>query len=675
VHKPLGELHDVVAPDLAPRAQHVLHFDAETYSPTSLKNAGAHRYANDQRTGVRCVAHAVDHEPAKLWLPGDPVPPEFVKATHDPDWIACAHNAVFEMLIVRHVLVPCHGFPLIPPEKFICTMAMAQAVGLPARLDHLADALELSNRKDSIGARLMQQMSRPRKARKDEDPSGIYYFDDQERLDRLYAYCKRDVESEREAYGRLPALSLSEHSLWQLSCKINDRGFHIDRSFALAARKIAQAAGPEIDAELVEITGGAVTKINQIARLMSWLKAQGGFAAQSLDRKAVEKQLEKDDLPPPVRRVLELRLGGAQSAVKKIDALLARAGDDDRVRGAFKYHGAGTGRFAGEGFQPQNLKRPEVEDIDAAIAAVSTGDYEHVKSIYSKPLAVVGDCSRSMIAAAPGCTLVGADFSSVESRVLSWVSGEQRKLETYRRFDATHDPHDEPYRATAALIFHTTPDAVTKEQRAVGKVCDLALGYQGGLNAFRKFEPNRFTDDEVQQLKKNWRSAHPPIKRFWYAVDRAAYDAVHSRGRVIECGPVAFKCAGAFLWLKLPSGRKLAYPFPRLEIEDLKHRSVIFADNAAGQFKDCRHGNGAYGGLWTENVVSGIARDLLAEAMLRIEAAGYLITLHVHDECVCEVPIGFGSTEEFTQLMTHVPGWATGLPIAAGAWIGPRYRK
>ena len=211
-------------------------------------------------------------------------------------------------------------------------------------------------------------------------------------------------------------------------------------------------------------------------------------------------------------------------------------------------------------------------------------------------------------------------------------------------------------------------------ERNVGKTCDLAFGYMGGLNAWRKFEPGQFSDAEVEAFKKEWRTAHRAIKQFWYDIDRAAWTAVRERGRVVRCGSVAFRCAGAFLFLKLPSGRKLAYPHPRI-IGDEHEQHVVFADNSAGQFKDCRHGHGAYGGLWTENVVSGMARDLLAEAMLRIEAAGYPIVLHVHDELVAEVPIGFGGTEEFTQLMTRKPAWALELPIAASAWTGPRYCK
>jgi len=522
----------------------------------------------------------------------------------------------------------------------------------------------------------MHQMSKPRKARKDEDASGTYWFDDAERLERLYGYSRQDVEVEREIHDRLPALPPSEQLLWQLSSRINDRGFHIDRSFAEAACNIAQAAAPEIDAELTKITGGAVTGINQVTRLTAWLGTQG-YLAKSLERDVVERQIEKNELPPAARRVLELRLGGAQAAVKKLNALLARADSDDRVRGSFKYHGASTGRWSGEGAQPQNLKRPEIDDIDAAIAAVATGDLAHVKKLYPKPLSVIGDCSRSMITAPPGHTLIGADFSSIESRVLAWIANEEWKLNSYRRFDATHDPRDEPYCITACKIFHVPDGTYTKEspERGIGKIADLALGYQGGVNAFKKFEAERFSDEEIEQFKMEWRAAHPGIKQFWYDINQAAIDAVYTRGRVVQCGLVFFKCTGAFLQLKLPSGRKLSYPFPRIKTEDVRRPTIVFADNAAGRFADVRHGAGAYGGLWTENVVSAIARDLLAEAMQRIEAAGYPIVLHVHDEIVAEVPIGFGSTEEFIQLMTRAPCWASGLPIAASAWSGPRYCK
>src|SRR5215831_15302832 len=653
---------------------HVLHRDYETRSQCVLRSAGAYRYAADPRTEVLCCAYAVDDSPAQLWTPGDPVPPEFIAAARNPAWLVCAHNDQFETAIERHVMAPRYGWPQLPLERHRCTMAAALAAGLPARLSTAADALELSNRKDAAGERLMHQTSKPRRPRQSEDPAGVYWFDDDDRLRRLYDYCRQDVEVERELFNRVPPLSESEQLLWELSCRINARGFCVDRKFAEAARQIAQAAAPEIDLEITEITKGAVTGINQIARLTAWLQEQG-CAVGKLDKKAIEKLLLNTELPSQVQRVLELRLGGAQAAVKKIDALLARAGDDDRVRDAFRYHGAGTGRWAGEGFQPQNLKRPLVEDIDAAVSAVSTGDYAHVCSLYPKPLSVVGDCNRSTIVAASGHILIGADFGAIESRVAAWVAGEQWKLDSYRCYDATGDQRDEPYCETACRIFRAPSGSYTKDspERNVGKTCDLAFGYMGGINAWRKFEPDRFTDDEVAVFNAEWRAAHPAIKRFWYDVDRAALTAVRERGRVIRCGSVAFKSTGAFLLLKLPSGRKLSYPQPRA-VGDAQRQHVVFADNAGGQFCDCRNGQGAYGGLWTENVVSGIARDLLAEAMLRIEAAGYPIVLHVHDEVVAEVPEGFGSTDEFTHLMIRKPAWALDLPIAAEAWTGKRYR-
>ena len=192
-----------------------------------------------------------------------------------------AHNDAFETAIEQHVLAPRYGWPIIPLERHRCTMAMCLALGLPAKLSAAADALELVNRKDAAGERLMHQMSKPRKPRKGEDPAGTYWFDDQERLERLCGYCKQDVEVERELYDRLPPLSAAEQALWALSCRINERGFHVDRQFAEAARRIAQAAAPEIDAELAELTGGAVTGINQVARLLQWLQQQGCTAAEA----------------------------------------------------------------------------------------------------------------------------------------------------------------------------------------------------------------------------------------------------------------------------------------------------------------------------------------------------------------------------------------------------------
>jgi DNA polymerase bacteriophage-type len=424
----LAEQSPVTAPAGSADRVHVLHRDYETRSRAILKIQGTHKYAADPSTEVLCAAYAIDDEPAELWTPGDPVPAAFIEAARNPAWLVAAHGDHFETAIEQHILAPRFDWPLIPIERHRCTQALCLAHGLPARLSAAADTLELSNRKDAAGERLMHQTSKPRRPHKDESSTGVYWFEDQERLDRLYSYCKQDVEVERELYGRLPSLSPAEQAIWQLSYQINARGFHIDRVFAEAARKIAEAAAPEIDAEITEITAGDVTSINQVAKLLAWLQDHG-CTLRKLDKGAIERQLERaDDLPAAVLRVLELRLGGAQAAVKKINALLARAGADDRIRGSFRFHGAATGRWSGEGFQAQNLKRPGVADLEAAIAAISTGDYEHVHKLYPRPLSVVGDCSRSMICAAPGKVLIGADFGSIESRVLAWAANESWKL-------------------------------------------------------------------------------------------------------------------------------------------------------------------------------------------------------------------------------------------------------
>src|SRR6516225_2587187 len=285
---------------------HVLHRDYETRSQAIIKTVGTYKYATDSSTTVLCTAFAIDDEPVQLWTPGNPVPAEFIEAATNPAWVVCAHGAHFEDAIEHHVLHSRFGWPVFPVEKQRCTQAMALALGLPARLSLAAIALELSNRKDAAGERLMHQTSKPRRPRKDENPDGIYWFEDQERLDRLYAYCKQDIEIERELYTRLPPLSRAEQAIWELSTKINARGCHVDRAFAEAARKIAEAAAPEIEQEIAEISSGDVTSINQVARLTTWLQAHG-CTLQKLDRAAVERQLGKDDLPPTVRRALESR--------------------------------------------------------------------------------------------------------------------------------------------------------------------------------------------------------------------------------------------------------------------------------------------------------------------------------------------------------------------------------
>ena len=417
----------------------------------------------------------------------------------------------------QHILHPRFRFPLIPPERHIGTQADGLALGSPASSGRLADVLELANRKDAAQARRLDSNLLSRKRRKDEIAEGLLYFDDPDRRARLGKDRRRTDGGRARDSATFPggAPSASEHALRVLSSTINDRGFHVDRGFAEAARRIAQAAAPEIDAELADITGGAVTGINQIAKLQVWLQQQG-CTARKLYKKAIEKLLlDTELLPPPVRRVLELRHGGAQAAVKKIDALLAHAGDDDRIRDAFRYHGAATGRSAGQGISERissAYSRTKSSTSPSPRSQPATTNMRGARGD-ERPLAIVGECSRLAICAAPGHALIGGDFSSVDSRVLTWIAPEEGKLERYRRFDETHDPRDEPYCATACKIFRVPDGSFTDIvlSAGIGKNPPSCLRETGVLVPWPKFEPEKFTDEEVEKFKAEWRAGHPKI--------------------------------------------------------------------------------------------------------------------------------------------------------------------
>jgi DNA polymerase len=274
----------------------VLVRDYESRGVLKLEDVGAWRYAADPRTEILCCAYAVDDDPVKLWIPGDPVPPEFIEAAQNPDWEVCAHNAQFEIALEHFILTRRHGFPKFPLSRQRCTMAKALACSLPPKLELAAGALELVHQKDKAGQRLMLMMAKPRRPRKDEDPQALLWFEDEERQQRLYTYSKQDTEVERELDQCLPPLSAEELVLWQLDLRINARGFYVDRKLAEAARSVAQAAAPELDAELTYVTGGTVTRINQIARLKTWL-AEQGCVVEALDKPAIEELLGKEDLP------------------------------------------------------------------------------------------------------------------------------------------------------------------------------------------------------------------------------------------------------------------------------------------------------------------------------------------------------------------------------------------
>jgi DNA polymerase len=648
-----------------------LHRDVETRSTLDLRDVGAWRYSLNSTTDLWCCAYAVDDQDIKLWVPGEPIPAEFVEAAQDPEWTVTAFNDGFERLIERHILAPRYGFPLVPIERHRCTQAAALALALPAKLETVAQALKLEHQKDEAGHRVMMRMSRPRLPRRDEHPAGIYWFDDPERRERLYRYCEQDVAVERELHRRIGGLIPAEQELWQLDATINDRGIRIDSELLGAAIHIADAISVEINTELTRITGGAVTSVNQPARLIAWLAAQG-CGVTDVQKATLAKVLTRSELPTDAKRVIELRLDGAHAAAAKLGTIRNWVNGDGRARGTFRFHGASTGRWTSFGIQTQNLKRPTVEDLGAAIKAVTTGDLASLRAEYKQPMSVIGDVTRGLICAAPGHRFIAADFSGIESRVTAWLSGQQSKLDQWAKFDSTKNPEDEPYYVLGKRL-----GLPSEQARGIGKTADLAFGYMGGKGAWRKLAgpDDKATDEEIKQRQQSWRSAHPETVRFWRGLESAAVRAIEKPGQVFECKRVAFECAGEFLFMRLPSGRRLSYPFPRLINNDRGEPTVVFMDAQQGKWAECRHGLGAYGGIWIENAVQAVSRDLFAAAMPRLEAAEYKIVMHIHDEIVAEVHDGFGTVDEFVRILTTPPEWADGLPIAAKGRNGPRFAK
>jgi DNA polymerase len=649
----------------------ILHRDYETRSALDLTEVGVHRYVADATTDIWCCCYAVNDDPVELWVPGDPVPFAFIEAARRRSWRCAAFADSFERTIERSIMGPRYGFPEISSERHICVQAMALTAALPAKLKTVAQALGLRHQKASD--KTMLKMARPRRPRKDEDPAGLYWCDDAADREALYAYCKQDVEVERELHGRLAELTPGEAALYRLSEAVNDRGFFVDGDLLDAAARIAQAADAEIERELHEATGGEIKTIGQVDAIIAWLAAHG-CEVPDLRRKTVSAALRRVELQPAARKVLALRRSGARASANKLTAMRGWRAADGRIRGAFRYHGTATGRWSSLGVQVQNLKRPEIDDPGAAIEIVATGELEAVRRTYpEKPvLEIIGDISRALPCAPPSRQFLCADFSGIESRLAAWLAGERSKVEAWARFDATGDPQNDPYYRFGTDRLGLPPELARK----AGKVGDLAFSYMGGCAAYRNFADDDATDEEILQKRNAWRSAHPRVVRLWHMLDEMAVAAVRAPGKIQAIGRrIAFDYDGTFLRLRLPSGRKISYPFPTLQEAKFGGQAVSFMDSAEGKWSPCRHGQGAYGGLWCENLVSGTARDIFAEMLTRLEAAGFAIVLHAHDEVVVEVPETFDDLVEFERLVLERPAWAADLPLAAGIRSGKRFCK
>lgn len=630
------------------------------------------------------MAYAFDDEPVQWWKP-DVEFPERVSRYLENGGIAVAHNAAFELNIWNAV----YGDPILQPEQMRCTMAMAYAMGLPGSLDQAAAAVGLEYRKDAKGSRIMMQLCKPRKivdhAPEHDGATGwqeVIWWDDPAKYEALYAYCKQDVEVERALHKRLVELSPAEQELWRIDQRINDRGVRVDVEALDKGIALVEGEAKRLNAAMQAVTGGAVATCTATGQLTDWLR-WSGVELKGVAKADVTELLSRDDLPDACRHALELRKEAAKSSTAKLKAMCSRAGSDGRMRGLFQYHGAATGRWAARGPQLQNLPRPSLvkdpDDQDAAIAQFGNRDWLDIA--YGSPLQVVSDCLRGMLIPADGHEFVCGDYSNIEGRVLAWLAGEEWKLQAFREFDAGLGA--DLYLLAASRIYRCTLDEA-KEHRQVGKVAELACGYQGGVGAFQTMAKNygvTISDDRAEQVKTAWRDAHVAIKQLWRDLEIAAIHAV-ARGGLQRVGKIAFKKAGSFLWCQLPSKRVLCYPYPEVAMKETpwstpekpafrEALSYMSVNGLTRKWERCD----TYGGSLAENVTQAVARDLLADAIVRCEAAGWKVVCHVHDEIVVEAPLRAFTVDNLASLMRAAPAWAEGLPIAVAGWAGQRYRK
>lgn len=674
-----------------------LEIDFETRSDLDLKKVGIFKYAESRHTDVWCMSYAFDDEPVQRWLPGQDLPhrvgEHIMAGGRMRAWNAQFEDNIWAMLCRRDPEL----WPIVRHDQWVCSAALAARCGLPRRLEDCAKVLGLPVQKDMAGNRLAIQMSKPRKILED---GTIVWWDEEEKLERLYAYCDSDVVTQREVFKALPPVGdPTERKIWLLDQAINRRGVLIDRPVVESAIVLAHRATKKLDAQMVEVTDGAVEKISQAARLTAWAAAKGVTITVENDdgedatvpvnslAKAILRDLLKTALPAEVRTALLLRQEGAKTSVAKLGKMLQMVCADDKLRGMLLYHGAGTGRWSGRGVQLHNFPKGTIKITERLVDLV-VGRKEALLDVLCSVPELIASMLRGCLIASPGHDLIVVDYAAVEARGVGWLAGCTKMCDQFRS-------GAKMYEEMASVIYRRPAAEITKEstERFVAKTVVLGAGYQIGWEKFQaqvQTMTGMDLDDELcQKAIKGYRDLYFEVPQLWRGMNSTCLHVVANRiERWVPVeqsgGKIAFCVQGGWLRMRLPSGRSLWYARPRVSqrkapwIDErtglpamVPSVTVEGVDSTTKQWR--RYA--LYGGLLTENAVQAICRDLMATAMLALEQAGYPLILTVHDEIVAEPVEGFGSVEEFIGIMTAVPDWAAGFPIAAEGWRGTRYRK
>lgn len=644
-----------------------LAIDIETYSSTDLLKSGVYKYAEASDFTVLLFACALDGSGVTTFdlARGEKIPPGVMNLLTNPETLKTAYNANFERTcLAKHFNIE------LRPEQWECTMAKASLLGLPLSLAQCAKALKLDQLKDEGGSALIRYFSIPCKATKTNGGRIRNLPEhDLEKWEKFVEYCRQDVVVEQAVRAKLAFYTFParEKELWNLDQKINDNGVGVDLEFVTNAMRLDIISREALTEEAIRLTG--LQNPNSVAQLRGWI-------SEEIEEEVAT--LRKDDVPvllaqtesATVKRVLSIRQEMSKTSIKKYAAMDKTVCADGRVRGLFQFYGANrTGRWAGRLVQVQNLTKHTIKDPDLARQLVRSGDLDCLTVCYGGVPDILSQLIRTAFIAAPGHRFIVSDFSAIEARVIAWLAGEKWRLEVF----ATHG---KIYEASAAQMFKVPLESITKSSplRQKGKVAELALGYQGGPNALEKMGALKMgiAEEELPKLVAMWRNANKQIVEYWNLIGDAALDTV-IEGMARTVGPVRFFMEKGSLFLELPSGRKLCYLRAQAIPNKFNGHSVAYEgmDQTTKQWKRLE----TYGGKLVENIVQAVARDLLAEAMLRLEAAGYQIVMHVHDEVVIEALMGSGKLEDITRIMSQSVPWSTGLPLGADGYETVYYRK
>lgn len=645
-----------------------LAIDIETYSSTDLIKSGVYKYVEAPDFEVMLFAYALDGSPVMVCdLTLDSSLPKAVASMLvDPEVLKTAHNANFERTCIAK-----HFGLTLPAEQWECTMAKSSMLGLPLSLEAVAKVLHLEQEKDTAGKSLIRYFSLPCKPTKTNGGRTRNLPEhDFDKWEAFCQYCRQDVVVEQAIRERVKffEIPMAEKKLWYLDQKINDTGVLLDPVFVKEAIRQDFEYKEKLTTEAVKLTG--LDNPNSAAQLKEWIGGETGEEVKTLNKETVPVLLQNTDCAI-VTRVLQLRQEMSKTSVKKYIAMHKALCADSRVRGLLQYYGANrTGRWAGRLVQVQNLPQNHLPDLDLARKLVREGDMELVELMYGNVPDTLSQLIRTAFVPSPGHRFIIADFSAIEARVIAWLAGERWRMDVF-------NTHGKIYEASAAQMFKVPIENVTKGSplRQKGKVAELALGYQGGPDAMVKMGALKMglQEEELPKLVKMWRNANKKIVQLWYDVEAKAVEAIETgKTTVLQYG-LKFTCANGLLYIVLPSGRKLAYQSPALAPNRFGGQSIRYW--GMGQTTKQWKQQETYGGKLVENIVQAIARDCLADAMLRIDAAGYKIVMHVHDEVVLEMPEGKGSIEEVNAIMGMPIGWAKGLPLRADSYESAYYKK